>query len=201
MYCNIHSYPISPLQLYRSIMFQSEDIGSWAATLVERCLCVTVFQMGHFPIAYQCSWWSCIAQLYKMGCWWWPYFQCSNRKELKTVDSSALQMHNISVAMGKNPHNNDYNQSRMRSHLEECFEKEELSLFSPSLVPVKRSRLRHLFVKVYCFCKRPESYDDMVECEGCSTWFHFKCVGLCSSSNTDNWKCSTCFTCMYWSLY
>ena len=97
-----------------------------------------------------------------------------------------------SVAMGKNPRNIDYNQSTMRSHLEECFEKEELSLFPPSPVPVKRSRLRHLFVKVYCFCKRPESYDDMVECEGCSTWFHFKCVGLCSSSNTDNWKCSTC---------
>ena len=97
-----------------------------------------------------------------------------------------------SVAMGKNPRNIDYDQSRMRSHLEECFEKEELTLFPPSSVPVKRSRLRHLFVKVNCFCKRPESYDDMVECEGCSTWFHFKCVGLCSSSNTDNWKCSTC---------
>ena len=94
--------------------------------------------------------------------------------------------------LGKNPRNIDYDQSRMRSHLVECFEKEELSLFSPSLVPVKRSRLRHMFVKVCCFCKRPECYDVMVECEGCSTWFHFKCVGLCSSSNTDNWKCSTC---------
>ena len=93
MYCNIPSYPISPLQLYRSITFQRKDSGSWAATLVERCLCVTAFQTVRFHIAYQCSWWSCITQLYKMGCWWWPYFQCSNRKELKTVDSSALQMH------------------------------------------------------------------------------------------------------------
>ena len=95
----------------------------------------------------------------------------------------ALQMLN-SVAMGKNPRNIDYDQGRMQDHLEECFEKEELSLFPPSSVPVKRSGLRHLFVKVYCFCKTPEC-----------TWFHFKCVGLCSSSNTDNWKCSTC--CMY----
>ena len=30
------------------------------------------------------------------------------------------------------------------------------------------------------------------QCEGFSTWFRFKCVGLCSNSDTDNWKCSTC---------
>ena len=41
-----------------------------------------------------------------------------------------------SVAMGEN-HHIDYNQSAMRSHLEECFEKEELSPFPPSTVPVK----------------------------------------------------------------
>ena len=99
-----------------------------------------------------------------------------------------------SVGMGENPRNIDYNQSAMRSHLEECFEKEELSPFPPSSVPVKKSRLKHVFVKVYCFCKRPKSYN-MIECEGCSTWFHFKCVGLCSSCNTDSWKCFTCSLC------
>ena len=31
-----------------------------------------------------------------------------------------------------------------------------------------------------------------VQCEGFSTSFHFKCVGYCSNSDTDNWKCSTC---------
>ena len=51
-----------------------------------------------------------------------------------------------SVGMGENPRNIDYNQSAMRSHLEECFEKEELSPFPPSSVPVKKSRLKHVFV-------------------------------------------------------
>ena len=55
-------------------------------------------QMGHLQIAYHCRWWNYIAQPYKMGCWWLPYY-------------------------------------------------------------------------------------------------HFKCVGLCSSSNTDSWKCSTCSLC------
>ena len=80
-------------------------------------------------------------------------------------------------------HDIDYNQSTMQSHLEECFEKEKLSPFPPSSVPVKKRRLRY---RDYCFCKGPESYDDMIECEDCSTWFHFKCVGLCSRSNTAN---------------
>ena len=105
-------------------------------------------------------------------------------RHVSDVDSSRLQMH--IVLQWARTRNIDYNQSAMRSHLEECFEKEELSLFLQSSVPVKKSRLKHVFVKVYCFCKRPECYDNMIECEGCSTWFHFKCVGLCSSSNTDS---------------
>ena len=70
--------------------------------------------------------------------------------------------------MGENPHNIDYNQSAMWRHLKEIFE-EELSPFPPSSVPVEKSRLRHLFIKVYCFCKGPDSYNDKIECEGCST--------------------------------
>ena len=54
------------------------------------------------------------------------------RKEIETVDSSALQMHNYSVAMGENPHKLDNNRSAIRSHVDECFEKEELSPFPPS---------------------------------------------------------------------
>ena len=47
---------------------QIKHIGSRAVTLVERCLCVTTFQMVHLQIAYHCSWWSYIAQPYEMGC-------------------------------------------------------------------------------------------------------------------------------------
>ena len=80
----------------------------------------------------------------------------------------------------------------MRSHLEQCFETEELSAFPPSPRPIRKSRLKHLSIQVYCDCQRPECYDDMIECDGCTKWFHFKCVGLCSDSITDDWMCSTC---------
>ena len=37
----------------------------------------------------------------------------------------------------------------------------------------------------------PESYDSrMIECEECQKWFHFKCMGLTSESDT--WVCQQC---------
>ena len=96
-----------------------------------------------------------------------------------------------SVAMGKSSCNTDYDQSRMRSHLEECFE-EELSRFPLSSVPVKRSRLKHL-LQFTAFVRGQKGTMTWWSVKAVvATWFHFKCVGLCSSSNTDNWKCSTC---------
>ena len=43
------------------------------------------------------------------------------------------------VALGKSPRKVDYDQRLMRSHLEECFEREELSPFPPSAQPIKMS--------------------------------------------------------------
>ena len=116
-------------------MFQSEDIGSWAATLVQIHI---VLQWGE-PLQH------------------W------------------------------------HDQSRMQSHLEECFE-EELSLFPLSSVShaVKRSRLKHL-LQFTAFLRGQKVTMTWWSVKAVvATWFHFKCVGLCSSSNTDNWKCSTC---------
>ncbi len=84
-----------------------------------------------------------------------------------------------------------YNPERMRAHLEQCFEKEELSPFPPAEKRVRRCKLAHLFVHVYCICGLPDSYDSqMIECESCQQWFHFKCVGL--QSGPDSWCCPSC---------
>ena len=40
-------------------------------------------------------------------------FQYSNRKELKTADSSGWQQHIVWQSMGETPRNIDYNQSAM----------------------------------------------------------------------------------------
>lgn len=48
--------------------------------------------------------------------------------------------------------------------------------------------------KLWCTCQRPESYDDMVGCDGpnCPVeWYHMTCVGL-SKAPSGKWLCVTC---------
>ena len=102
-------------------MFQSEYSGSWAVALV----------------ADWCSWRVLLPS----------YIVWNGMLMIPVQQQEGIWLFCIvntySVTMGKNHCNIDYsyNQSTMRSHLEECFEKEELSLFPPSSVLVKMSRL------------------------------------------------------------
>ena len=88
---------------------RAEHLGSstangFSATLASgsiRRVCVTAFQLVHFQIAYHSSWWSYITQSYEMGLPLMVTFQYSNRKELKTADSSGLQQHIVWQCMGE----------------------------------------------------------------------------------------------------
>ena len=97
-------------------------------------------------------------------------------------------------AMGDDFGGVTFEQSAMRRHLLECFERRQLSAFPLALGAVNRNPEKHLFVHVYCICQLPESYDsNMVQCDKCSSWYHFKCMNLCSDSSvSDTWYCSTC---------
>ena len=53
-------------------------------------------------------------------------------------------------ALGKNLSAVTYDADKMRAHLEQCFEKEELTPFPRAYKPVPRCREKHLFIKVYC---------------------------------------------------
>ena len=49
------------------------------------------------------------------------------------------------------------------------------------------------YVHVYCVCHLPESYDsNMIECDKCGSWFHFKCMGLRKNALPDTWFCTNC---------
>ena len=79
-----------------------------------------------------------------------------------------------SAAIQANLRTVTYDPEQLRAHLEQCFESEKLSPFPAAKKPVRRCRLKHLFVRLYCICKRPESYDSkMIQCEHCLEWFHF----------------------------
>ena len=38
--------------------------------------------------------------------------------------------------------------------------------------------LANILIPVYCHCGRPDSLDEMIQCDGCDTWFHFQCAHI-----------------------
>lgn len=98
------------------------------------------------------------------------------------------------AALGKSMKSVTFDERVMRSHLEHCLDNELLTDFPRAPRPTPKSKLKHVFIKVYCYCGMSESYDSMMlECDKCNGWFHYKCTGLKQKPRTKtNWYCRDC---------
>ena len=55
---------------------------------------------------------------------------------------------------------------------------------------MKRARDRNILIHSYCVCRMPQYYvHHMPVCEKCDEWYHYKCVGIDSSSHPDSFNC------------
>ena len=127
-------------------------------------------------------------------------------KELEIVNVSVQQQkggkdcgvfavaYALDVCLGKNPQYSVFDQTKMRSHLFECFSQGVLKPFpkgSSESLPRPAPTVRH--IQVYYKCRMPEYYDErMVCCDGCDGWFHISCVNLKESKTLDIWFCGFC---------
>ena len=82
-------------------------------------------------------------------------------------------------------------QSKLRTHLARCFERKTLSRFPKAKQQVPRSELGNVCILAYCKCRRPDSWNDMVLCDGCEQWIHQKCARL-RRAPIQNWYCTDC---------
>lgn len=51
------------------------------------------------------------------------------------------------------------------------------------------------FLECWCYCKRLESFDDMVGCDNpnCETgWYHLSCLGITADDLPNSWICPQC---------
>ena len=75
----------------------------------------------------------------------------------------------LHLAIGDDPQHILFEQSQMRSHLLKCFQKkmEPFPHKVTSILTENASFFSYVILELYCVCHMPETYDDMVECEGC----------------------------------
>ena len=86
------------------------------------------------------------------------------------------------------------NEDKMRPHLVRCFENEKLRRFPKSKDVSSRKRQERfssIVITIYCPCLRPDCYDEMVQCDTCNVWYHYKCVRI-KVSPLGDWFCPTC---------
>ena len=70
-----------------------------------------------------------------------------------------------------------FDERKMRAHLSQCFENKQLSAF-PTTKAAPRPKHCHITIPVYCPCLRLVSFDEMIQCDRCDVWYHYKCVNI-----------------------
>ena len=98
------------------------------------------------------------------------------------------------AAMNDNVDSLVFDEAKMRAHLIKCFEKGKLSRFprTKKAMP-KRPTPQTIAITIYCMCKRPDSFEDMVMCDKSSEWYHYRCAKI-RKEPVGNWFCSGCIT-------
>lgn len=97
------------------------------------------------------------------------------------------------MARGDEMENIEFNQGKLRTHLSNCFKNKKLLPF-PVLTQIGERQTRRFpaeSVNIFCHCKMPEEYGDMIQCDDCNEWYHLKCVGI-NTSVAGNWTCKHC---------
>ncbi len=97
------------------------------------------------------------------------------------------------AAKGNNIETITLNENKMRSHLIRCFEKQKLTAFpkGKQTGEVRRPKWQYIAIPVYCPCQRPDSLDQMIQCDKCKTWNHFQCAKI-KEAPLGDWFCTMC---------
>ena len=104
------------------------------------------------------------------------------------------------IAHGHNPILAQFDVTKLREHLIECFEKGHLTRFpctKQRRIPLS-SRVQHYFQEpIYCVCRTVNDPSlPMIACDFCKEWFHYNCENVDPNHvdllKSTKWKCSKC---------
>ena len=123
-----------------------------------------------------------------------PTFQVKLAKVTRQSGTSDCGLFAIAyithLAFGQDPALFTFSQDKMREHLIQCIERGVMHPF-PVLKSKRPTEGKVIEVKVFCYCRCPES-KTMVACDGdCLEWFHIECVAS-PVKKKDKWFCNNC---------
>ena len=97
------------------------------------------------------------------------------------------------VAKGDDLGSLTLDEDKLRSHLARCFENEKLRRFPKAKHPSAQrpERHQHIAISIFCPCLRPDSFDEMIQCDKCDSWHHFRCVSI-KVAPMEEWYCHLC---------
>ena len=100
------------------------------------------------------------------------------------------------LCCGVDPFNMKYDQSRMRDHLQVCFEQGRIERFPcHSNEDSRRERVSaQVSIEIFCICRLPE-IPPMACCDACGMWYHQGCIPIPTEvfDNKDTiWICDSC---------
>ena len=102
----------------------------------------------------------------------------------------------MEVCCGNNLECASFHQEVICDHLIDCFERRKLFLFpkklhnQPECIP--RPSRHHHIIDLYCYCKMPEDYNEMISCDVSGQWFHCSCVHIAPGNIPGVWECKSC---------
>ncbi len=136
------------------------------------------------------------------------FFKCHDVDQFEFVfhrvtyqlDGSSCGVHAIAntlvLCTGGFPDCHFYNLENMRPHLIALIENGDHSeLFDSETIVDRSSRVKKKQAQpVFCYCREIEDGSEMVQCNRCFEWFHFKCLMLDISEieKKKKWYCNYC---------
>ena len=87
----------------------------------------------------------------------------------------------------------------MRQHLVTCLENGMFTefKFSRNSEKLSSSECAFLTIEINCPCRLPNFFDDMIQCDNCKLWFHYKCQNIPDIQQIEErakFFCSSCKT-------
>ncbi len=95
------------------------------------------------------------------------------------------------LCTGLSPSKVNYDQSKLRKHLYDCIQNNNLSLFPSSRSQRKAKQTSPEIIPIYCTCRKPES-GKMAQCDNYLEWYHDSFIKIPDRVEEINWICSFC---------